>query len=529
MKQLLGVILIMLLWAQSALAQDLSQHVPAASDEALHWLLLPTSPKAVAQNAAQSASENAEQAKLPPYQILLNMTDRDPASQWAGITQIRGDLQPSSLAAVGHDLYVVLGSSQVYCVQRQDPPPGTMLRDVIKMVVQPKLPVEGQVISALANDDGYHVIIEPKMTVERLVDEKQTPEDSRLLLKLHRNKWSQSPLPDVVLDWQQLHVIATGSNGQVGYVGVADGQLVMAALQDEHWQTQPLDFTVTMHAQLHWLNINGHHIAALVDSHDQQLHIALHLVVGDQVLALGDFTIPEADLKVWTLLAMGEKVGLITQNATDDQLTLQTLDLQGDQLEEPIAITVGNPVNDLNQPGRWIVLTAMMIGMLVLFSVWRRDPATAKVTVPKGYQIAAISKRFLALMIDLAPCGLISSYLFDITMQQLVDQWPGVAITWEQLMPGLVTIAIYITHTTLSEIFTAQTVGKKIMGISVCTMDGQSPDVWQVILRNLLKTLDLIAWYALPFLVIVSAYRQRLGDIVARTVVIQPKLPDIED
>ncbi|MFG0248871.1 MAG: RDD family protein [Phycisphaeraceae bacterium JB051] len=529
MKHLLGVILIMLLGSQNALAQDLPQQVPAASDEALHWLLLPTPPKAVSQTSTQTASEDVEQPKLPPYQILLNMTDRDQASQWAGITQLRGDLQPTSLAAVGHDLYVVLGSSQVYCVQRQEPPPGTMLRDVIKMVVQPKLPVEGQVISAIANDKGYHIILEPKLTVERLVDEKQTPEDSRLLLKLYRNKWTQSPLPDAVLDWQQLHLITTGSNDQIAYAGVADGQLVMTAMQDEHWQTQQLDFTVPMHARLHWLNINGHHIAAMVDSQDQQLTIALHLIVGDQTLALGDFQIPEADLKVWTLLAMGEKVGLIMQNATNDQLTLQTLDLQGDQLEEPIVITVGNPVNDLNQPGRWIVLAAMMAGMLVLFSVWRRDPATAKVTVPQGYQIAAVSKRFLALMIDLAPCGMISSYFFDITMQQLVDQWPGVAITWEQLMPGLVTIAIYITHTTVSEIFTAQTVGKKIMGISVCTMDGQSPDVWQVILRNLLKTLDLIAWYALPFLVIVSAYRQRLGDIVARTVVIQPKLPDIEE
>jgi uncharacterized RDD family membrane protein YckC len=525
MKRLLLVILMSLLLVQSVMAQDAPVRLPAASDSTLHWLLVPVAPKAIEQ---VDAPQNVK-AKTPPYQILLNMAERDELDTWAGITQIRGDLQATSLAAYGQDLFVVFEQAHVYRLQRQDPPPGTMLRDVVKMVVQPKLPVEGLVTSAVANDKGYHVILEPKMTVERLVDNKQTADDPRLLLSLHRNQWTQAHLPDVVLDWQALQLIPVGRDRKLAYAGQSQGKVFIATLQDEHWKVQELQFEPTMHDQLSWFNIDGHLLMTRYDMHFEHMLVQVNLIVDDRVLELGKFDVSTDQLSQWALLTLDQKIGFVTVNEPDNTMSLRTLDFQGNQPESPIEIAVGNPVNDMNQPGRWIVLAAMMAGILLFLSVWHRNPATAKVTPPQGYEVAAISKRFLALMIDLAPCGFISSTLFGMTMQELVDQWPGMAITWEQLLPGLVTIAFYTTHTTLFEIFTAQTLGKKIMGISVCTMDGKSPDVWQVILRNLLKVLDLIAWYVLPIFVIISAYRQRLGDIVARTVVIQPKPLDFDE
>lgn len=529
MKQLIGVIFICLFLAPICLAEEDTTNLPGAGYGAMQWLLRP-----VPQKAAEKA--NLTETPTPhPYQVLMHNTERDAEDVWHLVSQITGDVQVNSLAAVGESLYAVFGTSHVYRMVRQAPPAGALLSDMVRMRVLRNLPVEGHVLSAVANKDGYYLIIEPQMTVQRLVDQKQTPQDSRVLLHLPANSqtWEQSKLPEAVLDIKQLQLVTMGREDSLAYVGVQQDALVCVTKQIEQWVARKLDLPVKNGTRLHWLNLQGHAIALCSELVEQKLEIRASLIVDEQVLELGQFDLPAQDVLQWAILAMGEKIGLVTQDPNESdifkQLSLRTLDLQGQQLPEPVKITIGNPQDVLNQPGRLVVSLALMVAVMIMFSVWRRDPANAKVTVPKGYQIAAMSKRFLALMIDLAPCGMISSYFCGISIHQLIDQWPGVAVTWDQLVPGIITMTLFTTHTTLTEIFTAQTLGKKIMGISVCTMAGQSPDVWQVILRNGLKILDLVAWYVLPMLVVVSAYRQRLGDVVARTVVIQPEPSDLDD
>lgn len=519
---MLGLILSCPAWAQLEVAR-----LPAASDQTMQWLLRPVA------SPHPAPSNDGNPNKRPPFQVLMHHADRNDLSQWYKVTQVNGDVQPNSLAAASDSLYMVFGHKRVYRLVRHPAPNDTILTDVVKMHVQLNLPVPGNVLSSIANEQGYHLILEPQMTVERLASEKETPQDTRLLMQMIDGKWTQSPLPEAVWDVKSLQLVSLGQAGKIGYIGQMEGKLVLATKPADQWQIKQLPLELTMHDRLLNFNMQGHMILATYDLHAEQLLVTLHLVVDDQCLEIGSFQIPDTDFENWALLPVGDKVGLIVQGKSQENtagsVTLRTLDLQGNQTEEPIQITVGDPTDVINQPGRLVVSLALMVAVMIMFSVWRRDPANARVTVPDGYQIASISKRFLSLMIDLAPCGIVTSYFYGISIQQLVDQWPGVAITWEQLIPGIITITLYTTHTTITEIFTAQTLGKKIMGLSVCTMAGQSPDVWQVILRNLLKILDLIAWYVLPALVIVSAYRQRLGDVVARTVVIQPKPRDFEE
>lgn len=515
-----------LLFVSGAWAQEKVTLLPAAGDGTLFWLLkpMPSEPK--------TASPDDQTKTRPPYQVLIHHTQRDDETHWQKVTQVNGNVQPASLAAKGNSLYAVFGSSRVYRIDRQNASSNTILTDLVKLHVQLNLPVAGTVLSSFANDSGYHVILEPEMTVERLAAETVTPQDTRLLMTLSRGKWTQQPLPEAVLDLKQIQLIGVGKDKVIGFVGINNGKLACVTKPRDTWSAQTLDLSLDDQIPLQWLNIQGHVVVTQIHGDLKTNPIKLHLIVGDQVLKLGSFEFSSGFSALWPALVIKDKIGLVLFRRNKElatELYFQSMDLQGNELEEPVLITIGDPNDVLNQPGRLVVSLALMLAVMVMFSVWRRDPANARVTVPEGYQIAGISKRFLALMIDLSPCGIISSWLCGITLEQLVDQWPGVAITWEQLIPGLITIALFTTHTTVTEVFTAQTLGKKIMGISVCTMAGQSPDVWQVILRNLLKVLDLIAWYVLPMLVIVSAYRQRLGDVVARTVVIQPKRQEIDE
>ncbi len=85
-------------------------------------------------------------------------------------------------------------------------------------------------------------------------------------------------------------------------------------------------------------------------------------------------------------------------------------------------------------------------------------------------------------------------------------------------------VGLFVLHTGLSELLTGQTLGKKALGCRVVAEDGSDPDLWQVLARNAVKGLEVLAWPLLLF-VLLNPARQRLGDLVARTLVVRPAPP----
>jgi uncharacterized RDD family membrane protein YckC len=87
------------------------------------------------------------------------------------------------------------------------------------------------------------------------------------------------------------------------------------------------------------------------------------------------------------------------------------------------------------------------------------------------------------------------------------------------LIATSISIAVYLLHTTLSEIFTDRTLGKWLFGLQVVTVEGTAPNFLQLIIRNILRVLDLL-WFPL-ILVVISPLRQRSADIAAGTMVVR--------
>lgn len=81
------------------------------------------------------------------------------------------------------------------------------------------------------------------------------------------------------------------------------------------------------------------------------------------------------------------------------------------------------------------------------------------------------------------------------------------------------TLAYYFS----SEAISGQTLGKRLLGIRVTTVDGRSPNPRQVLIRTLLRVVDsLPAFYLLGLLLVLMSRperRQRIGDMAARTTV----------
>lgn len=153
------------------------------------------------------------------------------------------------------------------------------------------------------------------------------------------------------------------------------------------------------------------------------------------------------------------------------------------------------------------------------------------------FKIAPFSKRALARIIDYT---IIIAYI-------LLGNWmmsSGIGQSWRK-SAGL--IALFglppLLYHLLSEIYlNGQSIGKKIMRIKVIAADGGQPSISQYLIRWLFLVVDipslwivvalalqLIPWWWFIFIFsglacfIVTPYSQRIGDLVAGTILIETK------
>ncbi|WP_428389383.1 RDD family protein [Mucisphaera sp.] len=161
----------------------------------------------------------------------------------------------------------------------------------------------------------------------------------------------------------------------------------------------------------------------------------------------------------------------------------------------------------------WI--TSFMLLLLTLES--RRRPL--KMLGPPAV-LAPLGVRAVAGLIDLVPCLALAMLITGVGGNELMAAWPGqpLAHTWGRVVPGLVAIILFVLSTGIAEAWTGQTAGKALMGLEVRSVEGGRPSLLQILTRNLLKSFDLVA--TLLLLLAIFGLRQRLGDMVARTVVV---------
>ncbi len=179
---------------------------------------------------------------------------------------------------------------------------------------------------------------------------------------------------------------------------------------------------------------------------------------------------------------------------------------------EPLQALAHPPV--LMQPATLVLVGAVMASMLVVLLTSRLEPKQTLVNLPDKKRVAT-SRRLIAGVIDLLPGLLFSAWLFDVESLRL-DQ----TADWSELMAVLTMIAIHVTHTTISELWMDTTIGKRLAGCRVVTISGGRPRRWQILVRNYFKIVELLLPLLLILMPLFSAHYQRLGDFIARTLVV---------
>jgi uncharacterized RDD family membrane protein YckC len=159
-----------------------------------------------------------------------------------------------------------------------------------------------------------------------------------------------------------------------------------------------------------------------------------------------------------------------------------------------------------------------------------RPPEKLTIDTPEQialeFPLAGAGSRFLALAIDtfvqlavlfvLAFIGLFALWLRSLGYQSIAT-WVAAAL----ILSGF--ILYYGYFAAFEALWGGQTPGKRAVGLRVISVTGQPITTYDALLRNLLRIVDQVpGFYAVGVLCIFfTARNQRLGDLVAGTVVVQ--------
>jgi uncharacterized RDD family membrane protein YckC len=151
-------------------------------------------------------------------------------------------------------------------------------------------------------------------------------------------------------------------------------------------------------------------------------------------------------------------------------------------------------------------------------------PSEMPLPVDETGEIASLGKRFFAVILDSV---LMMSFYVAIGMW-IATKYGGLTTSGFSMegKPALITMFVtsvigFLYFWVMEGMFGA-TLGKKILGIKVTDMSGQVCGMKRSLIRNLLRIIDGLFIYLVGFIIaLCSKKRQRLGDRIAETIVVE--------
>lgn len=136
------------------------------------------------------------------------------------------------------------------------------------------------------------------------------------------------------------------------------------------------------------------------------------------------------------------------------------------------------------------------------------------------YPLASVGSRVGSFFID-ATIYLIAYGILTVVLASLINSFDDLSIVF------FLVIFIFLAYYFFLEMFSrGQTLGKRIIGLRVIRLDGRDPTPADFLTRAIFLLPDVLLSSGIPAILLIASgrYNQRLGDIVAGTVVIQTSI-----
>lgn len=136
------------------------------------------------------------------------------------------------------------------------------------------------------------------------------------------------------------------------------------------------------------------------------------------------------------------------------------------------------------------------------------------------YDLASLGERIVATIIDLVIMG---AYLFLITM--VLSSSAGAFDNGAAWLYVFLFLPVAFYSLLSEQFFNGQTVGKRVMGIKVISLNGNQASFGQYLTRWLFRLVDmwLFGFVLATIMVAVTDRHQRIGDLIAGTVLVKTK------
>ncbi len=186
------------------------------------------------------------------------------------------------------------------------------------------------------------------------------------------------------------------------------------------------------------------------------------------------------------------------------------------------------------QSWRETLQTLMVLTILSIVLIARRDRIQQPAAVPKGFVLASMWRRGLATVVDISPAVLAVFLLFPDSVTLIpadADAYQEQLRNPEALarlaMMRYTFAAVYALWCLALEMVGGTTLGKRIFNCRVLSADGSAATARQIVIRNLAR--GIIFMLGMPgivgtvtMMIVITRNRQRLGDVVADTIVVMP-------
>lgn len=455
--------------------------------------------------------------------VLLHRSRDDPPATLRRAGILSGLVHPHGLAAGISRVWIIQLDLSVRLVRYQRDEV-SRTPQFIAPLIRPTLPTELALLDSAADRRDLWALMRGPSTSAAIGPDDVPPSVTLpndvgrdRLLRLDGTRWEETELPEA---WPhggvaQLVVAENGEPRLIASPSPTDPQ--------GPWQVFRRDGLAWRRAEMPWsVETPSAFQSAIVDAQvvvavasPGTAEIAMFLA-RDQFTRLG--ALPrQGEADAWHFTATAGRATLVDFDG--GTLHWSQMNLQGERVTSPTELAVSYSI-DIDRATDFVLwMGTLVTAMMIMFLFWKRDPESNRAVLPAGMALGDLARRFSASAIDMLPCIGIAWIALGVDFDQLIARWPGHAGSVARMAPSGLVILVFVGHTMVSEIFTGRTLGKALLGLQVVDLEGRRPELKQTLLRNVLKLLDLIA-PPLLILPLAGPQRQRLGDMVARTVVV---------
>ncbi len=393
--------------------------------------------------------------------------------------------------------------------------------------VQP-LPGRGKLVGLVGTSAGPVALLVPSQRAKvevRAGDASLAAEPvlkAPLLLRLRQERWEEIPLPEGFGAGPHCHLAAGGRQGLglrllTSRRGDQYRSLLYARDSSGDWTQSRLP--LELHRVRNLTTVDGHVAAVLEGGPDDRVEIVYLRPTG--TLPLASFPRP---LGRWSVLGLGDGLRLLAR------LPRQPLRVQR---IEPLSGRLGDwqvlTRQPLTKAPLWPVFLLTAAGLIaLLFGLIFKPRGGVPVTLRSEVVRVGVAWRLAALLIDLAPGGLLAVVVLRCSLSDLLNL-PVLTLDLDPALPNLVMLGVTMAHSTLAELLGARSLGKKLLGMKVVSADGSRPPSRAILIRNLFKGLTLLL-PPVAVVAIVNPHLQGLGDLMAATVVVgEAREPTVDE